>query len=275
MSESSFNTIKLAATEFNTANMIATRKHYNATHGPQSLNFVRVFKDGVNGSSVLLEYGLHNFVVDKLGLDMTNSSVSARGDVRLFKYPDGSAGALIERTGQIIKLEEIPYPRSEKGKGTCTTIVPVEIDDVSVKVRYVDRVPTNNKGFKAYNMAVAEGFDTVLFIDQMEGRLFSYDLKETKKIFDVTTDPSMPSNIDVNHGGPNNTFPQGIFKIHQVSPGPDSNSIYVVFTSNTSPAAALSAVKNNTLVLPSKSKNPAFHIAAPFGAKVSIYARCL
>jgi len=53
----------------------------------------------------LLEGALNDLVKEELG-----EVGYYRGDARLFTYPDGQAGAFIERTGVFYKLTEIATP---------------------------------------------------------------------------------------------------------------------------------------------------------------------
>jgi len=273
-SESSFNRIKLASAEFHTGKMIVTLEEYDPSTS-LSTNFVKLYKEE-NGKLVLLDHDFNSFVIEDLNLNMTVKEPNERGDVRLFKYPNGEAGAFLERTGQFFKLEEL----ADISPSKCTPIPPGEyLSDIAIKATPAGQVPAINTGPGSYNMAVAEGFDKVLFIDQKEGLLYSHDpsTRKTTKIFDVATDKSLPSNIDVNHGGPKDFatyFATAFYKIHKVSPGPNSNSIYVVFTSNTLPNNVPAALALNMPKLPQGTDDASTN---PYkvGPRVSIYARCL
>eukprot|EP00584_Thalassiosira_punctigera_P022733 CAMPEP_0172574500 /NCGR_PEP_ID=MMETSP1067-20121228/136730_1 /TAXON_ID=265564 ORGANISM="Thalassiosira punctigera, Strain Tpunct2005C2" /NCGR_SAMPLE_ID=MMETSP1067 /ASSEMBLY_ACC=CAM_ASM_000444 /LENGTH=908 /DNA_ID=CAMNT_0013367129 /DNA_START=168 /DNA_END=2895 /DNA_ORIENTATION=- len=124
MSELSFPNIKLAAAEFNTGTMIVTKEDYDVS-GPSSVNFVKLYKEDSNGNLVLLENGFNSLVAEDLSL---GPNESLRGDARLFKYPDGTAGVFIERTGQFFKLHEAQSP-------TCTAIPLGHIDDLGGDAR--------------------------------------------------------------------------------------------------------------------------------------------
>jgi len=102
MSSVSFKTIKLAATEFNTGTLIVAREDYNSSQ-PSKANFVQIYKEDAKGNLSFLKKGFNSFVVEDLSL---LPEQSARGDARLFKYPDGRAGVFIERTGQFFHIEE-------------------------------------------------------------------------------------------------------------------------------------------------------------------------
>jgi hypothetical protein len=84
----------------------------------------------------------------------------------------------------------------------------------------------------------AEQFNgTVIFIDQKEGKLFSYDGDAITEIYDVSVD-ALPSGVDVDGiNRPAIGFNDGSKKkIQSVAPGPGVNSILVVFTSTTLPS---------------------------------------
>lgn len=97
----SFDTIKVAATEFNTGVFIAGFEEYDAETAPTAAFQVKMYKDDGAGGITELENSLNDLVGDFLNED------PARGDPRFFRFPDGSAGVLIERTGAFYKLEEI------------------------------------------------------------------------------------------------------------------------------------------------------------------------
>ena len=106
----SFNKIKLLSSEFNTATLIGTTKAFDATLGPRPVNFVGLYLAEDGSDPVHLPGGFNDIVTLELNVDVASS----RGDARLFKFPDGTAGALIERTGQFFALSEfvIPAPPS-------------------------------------------------------------------------------------------------------------------------------------------------------------------
>ena len=84
----------------------------------------------------------------------------------------------------------------------------------------------------------AEQFNgSVIFIDQKEGKLFSYDGDAITEIYDVSVD-ALPSGVDVDGiNRPVIGFNDGSKKkIQSVAPGPGVNSILVVFTSTTLPS---------------------------------------
>ena len=97
-----FSTIKLVAAEFNTAKILVTTEDYDPA-GPKMPSFVKLYQDDGMGGLSWVENDFNQFVMDDLGVE----AAAARGDVRLFTYSDGSAGAFIERTGKFYKLEEI------------------------------------------------------------------------------------------------------------------------------------------------------------------------
>ena len=106
MSDVSFGRIKVATSEFNTASLIVTLEDYSAS-APSSTAFVKLYQEDSTGNLVLLENGFNTFVIEDLSIDLSAEGASARGDARLFKFPNGQAGVFIERTGQFFELEEI------------------------------------------------------------------------------------------------------------------------------------------------------------------------
>ena len=147
----------------------------------------------------------------------------------------------------------------------CGSIVPrFAADSLGVKVTPMGAVPTDTTDAGSYNMAVAENFkDMLIFIDQKKGILYSYaspesppnsssrskaskasskygqyapPSSEVKKIYDAKLDP-LPEGVDVDDVGPYVPFSNGINKIQQVAPGPDDDSIIVMFTSATLPSS--------------------------------------
>lgn len=97
-----FNLIKVLSTEFNTGLLIAALDDY-VLNEPSEGQIVKLYKENASGTMVDIG-GFNRLVKDKLSLTDDESS---RGDARLFRYPDGSAGVFIERTGEFFKLEEI------------------------------------------------------------------------------------------------------------------------------------------------------------------------
>lgn len=117
ISEKSFHNIKVAASEFNTGTMIVALEDVDKYAGqPAQSYFVDLYKEAPTKELVPLEDGFNTLVVEALNLD-PQSGDSIRGDSRLFKYPDGSAGVFIERTGQFFRLSEICSRSGSTSKG--------------------------------------------------------------------------------------------------------------------------------------------------------------
>merc|ERR1711966_586553 len=104
MNSPSFNKIKLLSTEYNTASLIGTTEAHDPALGPRPVNFVGLYLAGIgeNLSPVPITGGFNFLVQSLLNVDAAVS----RADARLFKFPDGTAGAFIERTGEIWALQE-------------------------------------------------------------------------------------------------------------------------------------------------------------------------
>jgi hypothetical protein len=92
-SASSFCTLEIVWSEFNSGLVLATDQDYDPDNGPAEGFVVRLF-DAENGDELL--NGFNDLVPDAPG----------RGDARLFRYPDGTAGVFIERTGSFYRLTE-------------------------------------------------------------------------------------------------------------------------------------------------------------------------
>lgn len=90
-SDESFNRIKLATTEFNTGLLICAKEEYDESK-TQGAFIVPLFDEEMNP----LDTGFNS---------LTESGT--RCEPRLFKYPDGSAGVFLERTGELYTLAEI------------------------------------------------------------------------------------------------------------------------------------------------------------------------
>mmetsp|Transcript_11071 Transcript_11071/g.18472 ORF Transcript_11071/g.18472 Transcript_11071/m.18472 type:complete len:121 (-) Transcript_11071:127-489(-) len=101
VSSKSFDTIKVAATEFNSGIFVAGFEEFDGSTIEAFL--VKIYKDDGAGGLMELKNGFNDLVMESLNVDRE----SARGDPRFFRYPDGTAGVLIERTGVFYKLEEI------------------------------------------------------------------------------------------------------------------------------------------------------------------------
>lgn len=112
VSDVSFNKIKVATSEFKTGTMIVALEDVNGydslpvqSYNPAQPYFVKLYKQSGTGDLGVLPYAFNTLVAEFLHLDPENDDI--RGDSRLFKYPDGSAGVFIERTGQFFVLSEI------------------------------------------------------------------------------------------------------------------------------------------------------------------------
>ena len=103
------------------------------------------------------------------------------------------------------------------------------------RVEKVGSVPAANTDAWTYNMYAADNFDgdTMYFLDQKEGLIFSYDssTSKVKKIFDKDTS-SIPAGLDLDwtYGGSNIEF-----RVKNMSQGPTSDTVIVVFNSATLP----------------------------------------
>ena len=113
VSDVSFGKIKVATSEFKTGTMIVALEDVVGyvdslpvqSYKPAQSYFVKLYKKSGTGNLEVLSYDFNTLVAEFLGLDPENDDI--RGDSRLFKYPDGSAGVFIERTGQFFELSEI------------------------------------------------------------------------------------------------------------------------------------------------------------------------
>jgi len=90
--------LQLIWSEFNTGKILGTDEMYRPDTSPSKGYKIKVF----DTDGVLLENSLNDLVVREIGPGF------ARGDPRLFHYPDGQAGVFIERTGVFYKLTERP-----------------------------------------------------------------------------------------------------------------------------------------------------------------------
>ena len=93
-------TVKLMWSEFNTGLVMGTPNKHTKNSGPEVSYKYRLYDSDGNELS-----SLNQLVQDELG-----EVGYYRGDPRLFHYPDGSAGAFIERTGVFYKLTEMSIP---------------------------------------------------------------------------------------------------------------------------------------------------------------------
>jgi len=96
------NKVQLLWSEFNTGHIMGTEEFFKPTYkgysGPSKAYKFKVYDTNMT----LLEGSLNDLVKEELG-----EVGYYRGDARLFTYPDGQAGAFIERTGVFYKLTEI------------------------------------------------------------------------------------------------------------------------------------------------------------------------
>lgn len=125
----------------------------------------------------------------------------------------------------------------------CRRIVPNDAGDMlGVKVTYKGNVTANTPYPWSYNMAVAENFDDkVMFFDQKDGTLYSFtpSTGSVTKLYDTSDKAKLPVGVDIDGvRGLYSPWRAGIKKIHQVAPGPDANSIIIVFTSKSLPERA-------------------------------------
>jgi hypothetical protein len=101
VSEKSFSECKLFFSEFNTGLGICVFEDYDA-ESVAPASFVTL----VDENFVVID-GFNTFVDRFFDGIPAGKSDKFRGDARPFKYPDGSAGVFIERTGQFFKLTEV------------------------------------------------------------------------------------------------------------------------------------------------------------------------
>ena len=118
------------------------------------------------------------------------------------------------------------------GAQECPLIGPTDWNDVGVKVLYDNRVPVTSTDAESYNMMVAENFDTLIFIDQLSGKIYEYDEPNNafNVIFDIETFGAI-SGIAYSEA----VFNGNAKKVHQIVPGINDDEVYVVFTSDTFP----------------------------------------
>ena len=91
--------LEVVFSEFNTGTIFGSPTAFNAGAPPtEEIEKLKMFKGG-------LEYDTANdLVAEELG---PNVSFTSRGDPRLFHFPNGDLGLLIERTGTFYKVQEI------------------------------------------------------------------------------------------------------------------------------------------------------------------------
>eukprot|EP00548_Thalassiothrix_antarctica_P008021 CAMPEP_0194142260 /NCGR_PEP_ID=MMETSP0152-20130528/11575_1 /TAXON_ID=1049557 /ORGANISM="Thalassiothrix antarctica, Strain L6-D1" /LENGTH=523 /DNA_ID=CAMNT_0038841171 /DNA_START=287 /DNA_END=1858 /DNA_ORIENTATION=- len=92
--------LKLIWSEFNTGKLLGTYDAYREGAQPSEAFKLKIFDE--TGTEI---DGLNPLVVEELGED--NVGFTSRGDPRLFHFPDGELGVLIERTGVFYKVNEI------------------------------------------------------------------------------------------------------------------------------------------------------------------------
>ena len=96
-------------------------------------------------------------------------------------------------------------------------------------VEMVGSVPTNTTAAWSYNMDVVDNFDEeglLFFLDQAQGRIYSYNNSTVTKVWDMTTKDEIPSGLDLSWSliGPVQRF-----KVHSMSQGSKPGEVYVVF----------------------------------------------
>lgn len=116
------------------------------------------------------------------------------------------------------------------------TLGPLDYNtEVGFKVDKVGSVETSTTAAWTYNMYAADNFDgdTIFFLDQSAGKIFSYDTVNdvTEKIFDISTsDIPAGLSLDWDYAGAAQKF-----KVHAMSQGPDEDEVIVVLQSSTLP----------------------------------------
>jgi len=94
---SAVNDLKLIWSEFNTGKIMGTTGEYVEGGAPRTAFKLKLYDE--NGE--LLENDLNTLVMKETG-----DEDPQRGDPRLFHFPNGQAGVMVERTGSIYKLYE-------------------------------------------------------------------------------------------------------------------------------------------------------------------------
>ena len=119
--------------------------------------------------------------------------------------------------------------------GTSCAPDPLDFNsEVGMMVEKVGNVPTNTTGAWTYNMGVADNFDReglLFFLDQSQGRIYSYSDETVSKIWDMAED-EIPSGLTLNWSA----FGAGQqFKVHAMTQGSKTGEVYVVFSSTSLP----------------------------------------
>mmetsp|Transcript_37209 Transcript_37209/g.86801 ORF Transcript_37209/g.86801 Transcript_37209/m.86801 type:complete len:503 (-) Transcript_37209:270-1778(-) len=116
-------------------------------------------------------------------------------------------------------------------------IEPLEYSDtIAMEVRKIGSIPTTRQAPFSYNMMPADNFDDALyFMDQLEGKIYSYDENNEEPVelvFDIAED-KLPAGINLDWSFPHSAALQ---KIHAMAQGANKKEVYVVHLSSTLPA---------------------------------------
>ena len=118
----------------------------------------------------------------------------------------------------------------------CSGPVPVDYNtEKGFLVEKIGSVPAINTDAFTYNMGVMDNIDgdILFFLDQKEGKIYSYDTSTTENstIFDKDTS-TIPDGLDLNW-----TFGSASmeFRVKSMTQGPTSGTVIVVFCSSTLP----------------------------------------
>lgn len=105
ISYESFDKLEMLWAEFNTGKVMGTTSKWWGGAVQESF-YLKLYDEQMNE----LPKGFNDLTVAELGSDATAGWGGERGDPRLFHFPDGSAGLLVERTGAIYKITEVVRP---------------------------------------------------------------------------------------------------------------------------------------------------------------------
>jgi len=139
-------------------------------------------------------------------------------------------------TSTLILASSTGVANAQCSKAGDHTLGPFEYnDEIGFKVDKVGSIETTSTEAWSYNMHAADTFDGdyIFFMDQMAGKIFSYDTVNnvTQKIFDIATS-DIPAGLSFDWDW---ASPIQHYKIHAMTQGPDGNEVIIVFQSKTLP----------------------------------------
>lgn len=110
---------------------------------------------------------------------------------------------------------------------------------IKMQVEKVGMIPTVTNDAFAYNMAVADGFDSqgrLFFLEQAKGKIYMYKTEKKKiiKIWDMESD-EFPQGLDLNKQGKSGIGAGQTYTVKAMTPGTTKNEVIIVFTSATLP----------------------------------------